>query len=106
MRQRPRVSRSPPSPTVLIFQCTFVCDARCEMCSNWQRGDRKSDITLEEIDRVFQSPLWKNVEAIEAKDPYTKGHCGRVAIRMRPRVIAVADPHGFLTACVADHRGR
>ena len=27
-------------PTVIIFHCTFVCDARCEMCSNWQRGDR------------------------------------------------------------------
>ena len=27
----------PIHPTVLIFNCTFVCDARCEMCSNWQR---------------------------------------------------------------------
>jgi sulfatase maturation enzyme AslB (radical SAM superfamily) len=53
---------TPIHPTVLIFHCTFVCDARCEMCSNWQRGDRKSDMTLEQIDRVFQSPLWKNVE--------------------------------------------
>ena len=30
----------PIHPTVLIFHCTFVCDARCEMCSNWERGDR------------------------------------------------------------------
>jgi MoaA/NifB/PqqE/SkfB family radical SAM enzyme len=52
----------PIHPTVLIFHCTFVCDARCEMCSNWERGDRKSDMTLAEIDRVFSSPLWKNVE--------------------------------------------
>jgi MoaA/NifB/PqqE/SkfB family radical SAM enzyme len=49
-------------PTVLIFHCTFVCDARCEMCSNWQRGDRKTDMTLEEIDRAFSSTLWKNIE--------------------------------------------
>jgi len=52
----------PIHPTVLIFHCTFVCDARCEMCSNWQRGDRKTDMTLEQIEHVFDSPLWKRVE--------------------------------------------
>jgi len=49
-------------PTVLIFHCTFVCDARCEMCNNWTRGDRKSDLTLEEINKLFDSGLWKNIE--------------------------------------------
>ena len=38
-------------PTVLIYNCTFVCDARCEMCSNWKYGDRKSDMTLAELTR-------------------------------------------------------
>src|SRR5918993_1491521 len=52
----------PIHPTVLIFHCTFVCDARCEMCSNWERGDRKSDMSLEDIDKCFSDPLWKNVE--------------------------------------------
>ena len=52
----------PIRPTVLIFHCTFVCDARCEMCNNWTRGDRKSDLTLDEIDRLFDSRLWKKVE--------------------------------------------
>ena len=23
-------------PTVLIYNCTWVCDARCEMCNNWK----------------------------------------------------------------------
>ncbi len=32
------------------------------MCNNWTRGDRKSDMTLDEIDRMFDSPLWKNIE--------------------------------------------
>ncbi len=49
-------------PTVLIFHCTFVCDARCEMCWNWKRGDRKTDMSLAEIDKAFQSGLWKNIE--------------------------------------------
>ena len=26
-------------PTVLIYNCTWVCDARCTMCSNWKWGD-------------------------------------------------------------------
>lgn len=52
----------PIHPTVVIFHCTFVCDARCEMCNNWKRGDRKADMTLEEIERAFRSPLWKHVE--------------------------------------------
>ena len=53
---------TPIRPTVLILHCTFVCDARCEMCNNWTRGDRKSDMTLDEIDRMFDSGLWKNIE--------------------------------------------
>jgi sulfatase maturation enzyme AslB (radical SAM superfamily) len=52
----------PLHPTVLIFHCTFVCDARCEMCHNWKRGDRKTDMTLAEIETAFSSPLWKNIE--------------------------------------------
>jgi MoaA/NifB/PqqE/SkfB family radical SAM enzyme len=51
-------------PTVLIFHITFVCDARCEMCSNWTRGDRKSDISLADIEKCFDSPLWKHLENV------------------------------------------
>lgn len=64
----------PIRPTVLIFHCTFVCDARCEMCFNWKRGDRKSDMTLEEIERTFASRLWKKVENanISGGEPTTR----------------------------------
>jgi hypothetical protein len=44
----------PAHPTVFIFHCTFVCDARCEMCSNWTRGNRKEDMTLAQIEQAFQ----------------------------------------------------
>src|SRR3954467_13681333 len=54
----------PIHPTVLIFNCTFVCDARCEMCSNWQRGDRKADITLDQIERIMSSRLWQKLEMV------------------------------------------
>ena len=65
---------TPIHPTVLIFHCTFVCDARCEMCHNWKRGDRKSDMTLDQIERTFSSPLWKKVEnaAISGGEPTTR----------------------------------
>ena len=36
-------SFKPIRPTVLIYNCTWVCDARCEMCNNWQHGDRSEE---------------------------------------------------------------
>jgi MoaA/NifB/PqqE/SkfB family radical SAM enzyme len=69
------VSRLRPlRPTVLIYNCTFVCDARCEMCHNWKHGDRKSDLTLEELDRVMDHPFWGAVENlnISGGEPTTR----------------------------------
>jgi len=64
----------PIHPTVLIFHCTFVCDARCEMCSNWTRGNRKEDMTLAQIEQVFKSDLWKRVETanVSGGEPTTR----------------------------------
>lgn len=64
----------PLHPTVLIFHVTFVCDARCNMCSNWTRGNRKEDMTLEQIERTFSSKLWKNIEnaSISGGEPTTR----------------------------------
>ena len=61
-------------PTVFIFHCTFVCDARCEMCSNWKRGDRKADMSLDEISKAFDSPLWKHIEnaSLSGGEPTTR----------------------------------
>jgi sulfatase maturation enzyme AslB (radical SAM superfamily) len=64
----------PIHPTVIIFHCTFVCDARCEMCSNWQRGDRKSDMTLEQLEPALTHRFWSNVENlnISGGEPTTR----------------------------------
>ena len=64
----------PLHPTVLIFHVTFVCDARCNMCSNWTRGNRKEDMTLEQIERTFSSKVWKNIEnaSISGGEPTTR----------------------------------
>ena len=52
----------PIRPTVLIYNCTWVCDARCTMCSNWKWGDRKSDMTLAQLEPVLETPFWGAVE--------------------------------------------
>jgi sulfatase maturation enzyme AslB (radical SAM superfamily) len=61
-------------PTVFIFNCTWVCDAKCEMCNNWKWGNRKEDITLEQLDRVMDSDFWSQVENlnISGGEPTTR----------------------------------
>src|SRR4026207_289252 len=78
----------PIHPTVLIFHCTFVCDARCEMCSNWQRGDRKTDMSLEDIDRVFSSTLWKHIEIanLSGGEPTTRNDMVEISRVMLDRL--------------------
>jgi MoaA/NifB/PqqE/SkfB family radical SAM enzyme len=65
---------TPLHPTVFIFHCTFVCDAQCEMCSNWTRGDRKTDLTLDQIEQAFSSRLWKDIEnaSLSGGEPTTR----------------------------------
>ena len=64
----------PIRPTVLIYNCTWVCDAKCTMCNNWKWGDRKSDMTLEQLDPVLDSPFWGAVENlnISGGEPTTR----------------------------------
>jgi MoaA/NifB/PqqE/SkfB family radical SAM enzyme len=61
-------------PTVLIYNCTWVCDARCEMCNNWKWGNRKEDMTLEQVDRVMDGDFWGAVENlnISGGEPTTR----------------------------------
>ena len=64
----------PIRPTVLIYNCTWVCDAQCEMCSNWKFGDRKSDMTLAQLEPVLAAPFWGAVENlnISGGEPTTR----------------------------------
>jgi sulfatase maturation enzyme AslB (radical SAM superfamily) len=64
----------PIRPTVLIYNCTWVCDAKCTMCNNWKWGDRKSDMTLEQLEPVMDSPFWGAVENlnISGGEPTTR----------------------------------
>ncbi|MEO6223619.1 MAG: radical SAM protein [Vicinamibacterales bacterium] len=61
-------------PTVFIYNCTWVCDAQCEMCNNWKWGNRKEDMTLEQIDGVMAGDFWSDVENlnISGGEPTTR----------------------------------
>jgi len=64
----------PIRPTVLIYNCTWVCDAQCEMCSNWRFGNRKTDMTLAELEPALDHPFWGAVENlnISGGEPTTR----------------------------------
>ena len=61
-------------PTVLIYNCTWVCDAKCEMCNNWKWGNRKEDMTLAQLEPVIANPFWTSVETlnISGGEPTTR----------------------------------
>lgn len=61
-------------PTVLIYNCTFVCDARCEMCGNWTQGNRRTDMTLAQLEPVVNHRFWGAVENlnISGGEPTTR----------------------------------
>ncbi|HXH06079.1 MAG TPA: radical SAM protein [Vicinamibacterales bacterium] len=98
-------ARKPIRPTVLIYNCTWVCDAQCEMCSNWKHGDRKSDMTLAQLERVFDSPFWEAVEHlnISGGEPTTRNDLPELVelfARRLPRLRKV----GINTTGLTPHR--
>src|SRR5438128_11005301 len=64
----------PIKPTVLIYNCTWVCDARCEMCNNWKHGDRMSDTALAQLEPAMAHAFWGAVENlnISGGEPTTR----------------------------------
>src|SRR5215213_9197748 len=93
----------PIHPTVLIFHCTWVCDAQCEMCHNWKRADRKHEMSLSDIDTVFASGLWKNIETanVSGGEPTTRNDLVElcyVILNRLPRVLNFCPNTSRLTA--------
>ncbi len=95
----------PLRPTVLIYNCTFVCDARCEMCNNWKHGDRKTDMTLDQLDGVMNHEFWGAVENlnISGGEPTTRNDLPEMVelfARRLPRMRKV----GINTTGLTPHR--
>ena len=96
----------PIHPTVLIFHCTFVCDARCEMCHNWKRGNRKEDMTLDQIEQAFKSDFWKKIEIanVSGGEPTTRNDLVDVCRVMLDRLPRLRK-FGINTTGLTPHRG-
>ena len=96
----------PIRPTVLIYHCTFVCDARCEMCSNWTRGNRKEDMSLEDVRKVFSDPLWRHVEIanVSGGEPTTRNDLVEVCEVMLDSLPRLRK-FGINTTGLTPHRG-
>jgi MoaA/NifB/PqqE/SkfB family radical SAM enzyme len=96
----------PIRPTVLIYHCTFVCDARCEMCSNWTRGNRKEDMSLDDVRRVFADPLWQHVEIanVSGGEPTTRNDLVEVCQVMLDSLPRLRK-FGINTTGLTPHRG-
>src|SRR5258707_8740987 len=64
----------PIRPTVLIYNCTWVSDAQFEMCNNWKHGDRKSDMTLAQLEPAMSHPFCGAIENlnISGGEPTTR----------------------------------
>jgi sulfatase maturation enzyme AslB (radical SAM superfamily) len=95
----------PIRPTVLIYNCTWVCDARCEMCSNWKHGDRKSDMTLDQLEPVMNHPFWDRVENlnISGGEPTTRNDLPEM-VEMFQRHLPRMRKIGINTTGLTPHR--
>jgi sulfatase maturation enzyme AslB (radical SAM superfamily) len=95
----------PILPTVLIYNCTWVCDARCEMCNNWKHGDRKADMTLEQLESAIHHPFWRAVENlnISGGEPTTRNDLPEI-VEMFQRRLPRLRKIGINTTGLTPHR--
>ena len=95
----------PIRPTVLIYNCTWVCDARCTMCNNWKWGDRKSDMTLAQLEPVMNHPFWGAVENlnISGGEPTTRNDLPEM-VEMFQRHLPRMRKIGINTTGLTPHR--
>lgn len=95
----------PIRPTVLIYNCTFVCDARCQMCNNWKRGDRKAEMSFARLEQAMDHPFWHAIENlnISGGEPTTRNDLPELVemfVKRLPRLRKV----GINTTGLTPHR--
>ena len=95
----------PIRPTVLIYNCTWVCDAQCEMCNNWKHGERKRDMTLAQLEPVMRHPFWGAIENlnISGGEPTTRNDLPEM-VEMFQRHLPRMRKIGINTTGLTPHR--
>ena len=95
----------PIRPTVLIYNCTWVCDAQCEMCNNWKHGERKRDMTLAQLEPAMRHPFWGAIENlnISGGEPTTRNDLPEM-VEMFQRHLPRLRKIGINTTGLTPHR--
>ena len=75
------------------------------MCNNWKNGDRKSELTLDQLDRVMHRPFWSAIENlnISGGEPTTRNDLPEMIalfLRRLPRLRKI----GINTTGLTPHR--
>ena len=103
VRQREAARRSgrPCSSTTAPGSAT----PSCEMCNNWKWGDRKSDMTLAQLEPVMANPFWGAVENlnISGGEPTTRNDLPEM-VEMFQRHLPRMRKIGINTTGLTPHR--
>jgi MoaA/NifB/PqqE/SkfB family radical SAM enzyme len=91
-------------PRMLTYIVSFTCNARCMMCDSW-RKDNKDDLSLPEIERIFDQLPPMDIVRLSGGEPFVRRdltEIARAAInKLRPALLHVTT-NGFLTDRIVD----
>jgi MoaA/NifB/PqqE/SkfB family radical SAM enzyme len=91
-------------PRMLTYTVTFTCNARCVMCDSW-RKDSKGDLTLAEIERIFDQLPTLDVVRLTGGETFVRRDlveiASAVADRLDPALLHITT-NGFLTDRIVD----
>jgi len=93
-------------PVLVNFLVTRRCNSRCLMCSIWKTGNRKEEMSLSEIDRIFSSRLFKALDYISLAggEPFLRDDIADIASTVYSRCDKLNGmsifTNGFLTGLI------
>lgn len=94
-------------PTFLLLNVTDRCNCRCTMCQIWRKAE-KSEMTLEEYERLFQDPIWRRVRilSLTGGEPFLRKDLKDIilsAAKHLPRLERISLPtNGLLTSAILE----
>jgi len=87
------------SPGFCTFLVTWRCNARCQMCSIWQKDDTADELSLAEIKKIFSQQKFDGVR-ISGGEPFLRNDISEIINiiqdESRPKVLHLTS-NGLLT---------
>lgn len=80
-----------PKPRAMTFRVTRRCNSRCVMCSDWRRGCDTRELTLDDIQQIFGSPLFGSLKklVLSGGEPTLREDLAQIAeatVRLCPQI--------------------